>query len=110
MPNFSYEIISYTSDSGAVFQMSVSPAIKALITGANSTGLTPKTPQITIRGELPNPRGYRGRRIGGSVTAPDSIFVPIPTLAAWNLLKRGTTVSYKGGTYKIKPVAEKSNR
>ena len=76
------ETVAYTSDSGATFALTVSPAIKALMPGASNTGINSKTPQMTIRGEKPNPRGYRGRKIGGSSDAPDSVFVPVTTQAA----------------------------
>ncbi|HNC43956.1 MAG TPA: hypothetical protein PLU80_07310 [Acidobacteriota bacterium] len=110
MPKFRMETVAYTSDSGATFALTVSPAIKALMPGASNTGINSKTPQMTIRGEKPNPRGYRGRKIGGSADAPDSVFVPVTTQAAWLLLKDGDTFSYKSGTYKRKTVAEKSKR
>ena len=110
MPRFRMQTVAYTADNGSVFALTVSPEIKALMPGASNSGITNKTPQMTIRGEKPNPRGYRGRKTGGSATAPDSIFVPVTTLAAFNLLKDGDTKPYKSATYTIKTVSEKQRR
>lgn len=110
MPRFRMQTVAYTADNGSVFVLTVSPEIKALMPGASNTGITSKTPQMTIRGEKPNPRGFRGRKTAGSATAPDTIFVPVTTPTAYALLKDGDTRSYKGATYTIKTVDEKRRR
>lgn len=110
MPKYRMQKVAYTAENGSVFVLTVSPQIKALMPGASNSGITPKTPQMTLKGEKPNPRGFNGRKISGSATAPDTIFVPVTTSAAWLLLKEGDTRSYQSATYSIKPVAEKQRR
>ena len=107
MPKFTFDQVPYESESGAVFALTVSPAIKALMPGQSSAKINDNTPQITIRGELPNPRGLKGKRTGGDATAPDTIFIPVATVAQYNALAAKVTKNYKGGVYTCKKKKEK---